>query len=629
MSSGPDCSSSAPPVVGARPRVEGGTCFRVWAPRAKQLALVLDPGEGAQVIPLEVDEEGFAVHEAADVAPGRDYVFRLEEGVDRPDPAALWLPYGVAGPSRVFDTRAHEWSDDGWQGHSLDQLIVYELHIGVYTHGGDLDALCASLPYLRELGVTAVQLMPVAEFPGERNWGYDGVFPCAVSRIYGGPAALQRFVDAAHREGLAVFLDAVYNHLGPEGNAFGEFGPYFNDQHHTPWGAALNFDGPDCDPVRALVLQSALQWFHDFHIDGLRLDAVHGIFDFSARHVLEELAEMAAAAGNAAGRPFHLVAESDLNAPRVVESREIGGWGLAAQWNDDFHHAQHVAVTGERQGYLADYEGLADLVKAVREGFVYDGRKSKFRRRRHGRSSRHLPADRFVAFTENHDTVGNASHGERVAARLDPRQQKVQAMLLLLGPNVPLLFMGQEYGETAPFEFFVDLSDDGLMNQVREGRQREAEFFGGRDALPDPGDPATFTSCFLDAELRERAPHAQLFAFYRALLRLRRERPGLQSSGEAGSRVDADPAAGWLRFTREGSSESYAIILNFARDSSDIPVELSEGRWRREFWSEAPEFGGTASSGEGLPEEIESTRDSASAETLRLPAWSGALYRRD
>jgi maltooligosyltrehalose trehalohydrolase len=433
--------------VGAILGPDGRTSFRVWAPLAQTVELhLVSPID--KVVPMQPDERGYH-HTTAEAEPGTRYLYRLD-GRELPDPASRYQPEGVHGPSEVTDP-TFGWSDHTWFGLPLRDYVLYELHTGTFTPQGTFEAIVPWLSELRDLGVTVIELMPVAQFPGTRNWGYDGVYPYAPQASYGGPEGLKRLVDACHARGLGVCLDVVYNHLGPEGCYVDEFGPYFTDAYITPWGRAMNFDGPDSDEVRTFFIGNALYWFEEFHIDALRLDAVHAILDTSALPFLEELALATADLGERLNRRLHLIAESADNDARIIAPRELGGFGLDAQWNDDFHHALHALVTGERAGYYADYGDLRHLARAYADGFVYQGEYSGYRRRRHGRSSRHRGAQRFVVFTRNHDQIGNRMLGERPTVRLDVEELKLTAAVMLLSPYLPLLFMGEEYAETAPF----------------------------------------------------------------------------------------------------------------------------------------------------------------------------------
>jgi maltooligosyltrehalose trehalohydrolase len=512
---------------GARCIPDGETCFSVWAPRARTVTVRL----GETLHALDAGPDG--VH--AGIVPraplGTDYAYRLDGGPDRPDPVSRYQPHGVHGASRIVAPNAFEWTDDDWTGLAMRDLVLYELHVGTFTPAGTFDGVITRLPELAELGITAVELMPVAAFPGTRNWGYDGVHPYAPHVAYGGPDGLRRLVSAAHRAGIGVILDVVYNHLGPEGNYLAEFGPYFTDRYHTPWGAAMNFDGPDSDEVRRYVIDNALYWITEYRLDGLRLDAVHAIYDFSAWHILEEVAAAVHRQADALGRSVLVIAESDLNDPRLVRGVQAGGYGLDGQWNDDFHHAVHARLTGEQSGYYVDFGRTADIAASLTNRFVLDGRRSAFRRRRHGAPAMDVPADRFVVAIQNHDQVGNRAKGERLGALVDPRRRRLAAALLLCAPYVPLLFMGEEYDEPHPFQYFVSHGDPDLVDAVRAGRRREFSDFAWRDEVPDPQAEATFENSKLQWALRTRPPHAQLLALYRDLLAVRKREMVLEPAG--------------------------------------------------------------------------------------------------
>ena len=475
---------------------------------------------------------------------GSHYAYQFEDGRVRPDPASLRQPEGVHQASAVFDVAGFRWSDAAWKGVALEGLVFYELHLGTFTDEGTFDAAARFLPQLKELGITCVELMPVQPFAGDRNWGYDGVLPYAVRETYGGPEGLQRFVDAAHRAGLAVCLDVVYNHLGPEGNYLAEFAPYFSARHLTPWGEGINYDGHDSGPVRQFVVGAAVQWVRDFHLDALRLDAVHAIPDDSPRHVIREICDAVRAVAAASGRQIHVVAESDLCDRRVVELGP-GGWGASSAWADDFHHAVHAWLTGERSHYFADFGRPDDLALALSQGFVHQGQYSPFRGRPHGTPTRGLLPPQFVFSLQNHDQVGNRPRGERLISLLSMEAWPPWAAILLLGPGLPLLFMGEEYGETRPFLYFTSHSDPALAKAVSEGRKRELIAAGAAD-IPDPQDPATF----LASKLRRRSDgiHGEIVRTYRTLLELRRrhsrsiaqEWPKVAIEGRALSLVRSD-----------------------------------------------------------------------------------------
>ena len=509
--------------------------FAVWAPRAERVSARILSGRGTGVHRLEPNDDGVFSGIVAGVAAGDDYLFRLEGSwgaCERPDPVSRFQPDGVHGPSRVVDPFAFAWTDSGWTGREMADHVLYELHVGTFSDAGTFDGVIAHLDDLVALGITAIELMPIGEFPGRRNWGYDGVALYAAASAYGGPAGLRRLVDAAHRAGLGVVLDVHYNHLGPEGNYLADFGPYFTERHRTPWGPAMNFDDADSDEVQRWVVDNALHWIVEFHLDGLRLDAVHAIVDLGARHVLAELADTVHGVARHLGRRVHLIAESDLNDPRIVRPPERGGYDIDAQWSDDFHHAVHAVLTGERFGYYADFGGVACVAKTLTDRFVNDGCRSGFRRRRHGAPARDVPADRFVVFVQNHDQIGNRAGGERLAALVSPDALRLAAAVLLLSPYVPMLFMGEEYGETRPFLYFVSHGDPALLDAVRTGRREEFAAFGWADDVPDPAAEETFLRSRLDRASGSTA----LRALYRDLLRVRREEPALRP-GSADCRV--------------------------------------------------------------------------------------------
>jgi maltooligosyltrehalose trehalohydrolase len=528
--------------LGASPQPDGTTEFRVWAPRPQRVAVRLRGEDHA------ANEEGYGVYAARlPSGAGERYEIVLD-GTAWPDPASRHQPDGLRGPSAVVDPGSFAWSDRDWRGVALEDLVIYELHVGTFTDDGTFDAVIPHLAALRELGVTAIELMPVADFPGTRGWGYDGVYLSAAHRAYGGPEGLARLVDAAHAAGLAVLLDVVYNHVGASGQkALEAFGPYFTERYSTFWGDALNYDDADCDPVREWVLQSAEGWVRDFHLDGLRLDAIHAIYDFSAKHLLAELGERVRAA-----RPGALViAESGLGDPKVIRPSEIGGLGLDANWADDFHHALRVLLTGERDGYYADFGEVAQLAKAYRRPFVHDGTWSEVRRRIFGAPAFDRPPAQFVVFDQNHDQVGNRAFGDRLPAEV----RSLAAFCTLLSPFTPLLFMGEEYGEPAPFQFFSDHIDPEIAQATREGRRREfAAFASFGEEVPDPQDPETFRRSKLT-----RREEPGLRDLYAKLLRVRRE---LQ--GDAVPKHDERNR--WL-VVRRGP---HTIVCNFADHEQEI-----------------------------------------------------------
>jgi len=522
--------------------------FRVWAPRAERVEVVLAGGARRA---LERAGNGWWARELADAGPGTRYAFSLDGGPPRPDPRSAFQPEGVDGPSEVVDHAAFAWRDAGWRGVPLAGAVLYELHVGTFTPEGTFDAAIARLPHLVALGVDAVELLPVAEFSGRRGWGYDGVDLFAPHHAYGGPDGLKRLVDACHAAGLGVVMDVVYNPVGPAGNYLPAFGPYFSDRHRTHWGEAVNFDGPGSREVRRFVVDNALMWLRDYHCDGLRLDAVHAIADESALHVLEELAAEVDALASHVRRPLFVIAESDLNDPRLVRARGAGGFGLDAVWADEWHHALHAVLTGERGGYYEDFGSLEALAKALRQAWVYDGVWSPHRRRVHGRPPAGLSGRQLVVCTQNHDQVGNRARGERLAALATRGRLQIAAALLLTGPFTPLLFQGEEWAASAPFQYFTDHRDPALGDAVREGRRREFAAFGWdpRD-VPDPQDPATFARSKLDWEEPTKGPHDGVLAWYRTLLALRRATPALSDPRLERVDVRCDAEAGWIAVRR-------------------------------------------------------------------------------
>ncbi len=532
------------------------TTFRVWAPAAGRVEV--EVGGHRHAMAPDGDRAWYRVV-VDGAAPGDDYRF-VADGDPRPDPRSPWQPEGVDGPSRLIDHTAFDWTDGGWRGVHLPSAVVYELHVGTFTPEGTFDGVIGRLDHLVELGVDIVELMPVNEFPGRRGWGYDGVNLFAPHHAYGGPDGLKRLVDACHTRGLAVALDVVYNHLGPAGNHLARFGPYFTDRYRTPWGRAVNLDGPGSDEVRAFVVDNAVMWLRDYHVDGLRLDAVHGLVDTSATHLLEELAAAVADLGAALGRPLFLVAESDLNDPRVVRRPEVGGYGIDAQWSDDFHHALHAVLTGERTGYYADFGTVEDVATALRQGFVYAGRHSAYRGRRHGRLDPALCGSRYLGYLQTHDQVGNRAQGDRIGALVSVGRLKVGAALVLTAPFVPMLFAGEEWGASSPFPYFTDHDDPALADAVRAGRRSEFAAFGwGPGDVPDPQAPETFASARLDWGELDGEQHAELLDWYRSLIALRRATPALRDG-----RLD-------LVVT---SSEGHAPVLVLQRGPVSVAVNL-------------------------------------------------------
>src|SRR5439155_10096018 len=529
---------------------DDGVVFRAWAPRCRTLDVVI---EGRRPLAMSRQDDGLFEAPVAGLRPGTRYQYRLDGERYRPDPASRFQPEGVHGPSMVVNPASFPWTDQAFTGHALADLVIYELHVGTFTAAGTFEAIVPHLPNLVELGVTAVELMPVAEFPGSRNWGYDGVHLFAAQSTYGGPRGLRRLVDACHAHGLSVILDVVYNHLGPEGNYLGEFGPYFTDRYRTPWGGAINFDGPDSEGVRRHFVDNARYWVREFHVDGLRLDAIHSIFDASPVHVLTELAEATREEAALLDRPLHIAAESHDNDRKIVLPPAEGGLGLDAIWSDDFHHAVHSRLTGEKGGYYVDFAGGRGLARAIAEGFAFQGEPSEYFARPRGTPSADLGGERFTICLQNHDQVGNRAVGERLSTIAPFAAVKVAAALLFSAPALPLLFMGEEYGETSPFQYFTSHLDPALVEAVRKGRTEEFRSFGWEGAVPDPSEPATFLRSRLNHSLAGAPRHRELREYYRRWLALRRSHPVLGSGGKDRARAELDATGSVLTLVRQGA----------------------------------------------------------------------------
>jgi maltooligosyltrehalose trehalohydrolase len=518
---------------------------------------------------MQAGADGWWTATVEAAGPGSDYGFLLDGQGPFPDPRSFWQPDGVHGLSRVVDHAAFRWTDGGFQAPPLGAALLYELHVGTFTPEGTFDAAIGKLDHLVHLGVTHVELMPVNEFPGARGWGYDGVGLFAPHHAYGGPDGLKRFVNACHARGLAVLLDVVYNHLGPSGNYLGRYAPYFSRRYTTPWGDAVNFDGPDSDEVRRFFCDNARMWLRDYHCDGLRLDAVHAICDTAAQPFLEQLALEVDALQAQLGRHLVLIPESDLNDPRLLWSRERGGYGLDAQWSDDFHHALHTVLTGERDGYYRDFGALSDLAQALRQAFVYDGRYSAHRRRRHGRAPTGLGGHRFVGYLQNHDQVGNRARGERLSHLVSLGRLKIGAALVLTSPFVPMLFQGEEWGASTPFQYFTDHQEPELAKAVREGRRREFAAFGWQpEDVPDPQAPETFQRSKLRWQELVHPPHAEILEWHRRLIRLRRAEPALSDGRLERVHTRWDEAARWFVLERGPIS----VACNLAPQPQPVPL---------------------------------------------------------
>jgi maltooligosyltrehalose trehalohydrolase len=605
--------------IGANYTGNGKCEFVVWAPLLKDVTLkLISPAE--QVIPMEQDTKGYWVAKVENVSAETLYLYRLENEKDRPDPASHFQPKGVHEPSQLIEHNSFIWEDDIWKGIVLSEMIIYELHVGTFTPDGTFDSILPRISELKDLGINAIEIMPVVQFPGDRNWGYDGAYPFAVQNSYGGPAGLKRLVNECHKKGMAVILDVVYNHIGPEGNYLFDYGPYFTDKYKTSWGMAINFDDAYNNEVRNFFIENALHWFKNYHIDALRLDAVHGISDSSARPFLQELAERVKEFSSCEGKRFYLIAESDLNNSRVIKPRELGGYGIDAQWCDDFHHSLHTLLTGEKDGYYIDFGKTEHLVKSMREGFVYSGDYSVYRKRNQGNSSKDIPADQFVVFSQNHDQIGNRMFGERLTNLVSFESLKLAAGTVLLSPYIPLIFMGEEYGEDAPFLYFVSHSDRDLIEAVRKGRKEEFKAFAWDSEPPDPQSMDTFLKSKIIWEKKENNNHKVLLCFYNHMIRMRKETPAL-------SHLDKDSldACGfekekivWLR--RWKYDNHIVCFFNFnSADMKFIPL-LPEGYWEKMIDSSDVIWKGPGSL---LPERI------SAGEEMTLRGHSFAMYNRE
>ncbi|MBM5805128.1 MAG: malto-oligosyltrehalose trehalohydrolase [Candidatus Verstraetearchaeota archaeon] len=603
--------------LGSNVSEDGSGTFRVWAPRTVDVFLKLQ--EEGQKLRMEPLPDGLFELELDNLREGTRYYFNLDGRRDLPDPLSRFQPQGVHGPSEVVDPNSFNWTDGRWRGIPLEGYIIYELHVGTFASEGTFEAIIPRIGYLRdELGITAIELMPVAQFPGGRNWGYDGVDPFAPQNSYGGPNGLKSLVNACHRNGLAVILDVVYNHLGPEGNYLGEYGPYFTNRYRTPWGPAFNYDGSYSHWVRRYVIENALYWITEYHMDALRLDAIHGIFDFSAKHILEEMAEYMRAQAKALNRRAYLIAESDLNDPRFIRPRSHCGCGINAQWLDDFHHSLHALLTGETAGYYADFGGIKHLEKSLREGFVYTGEYSRYRMKPFGAPSKDLDCNKFVVFSQNHDQIGNRALGERLCHLVPLERQKLAAASTILSPYIPLLFMGEEYSEEAPFQYFVSHSDPHLIESVCKGRKEEFAAFNWRIEGPDPQDRTTFDRSKINIDLRFERKHCSIFKWYRDLLAIRKRHPALRNYGRKSLKVESIGKV--LLLERLASEEERIyIIMSFDEGEATVKNEFPRGRWFLLLDSNDKVYGGK---GGHMPRHVEG----GGATELPLLPWGVSIY---
>jgi maltooligosyltrehalose trehalohydrolase len=539
----------------------GQTTIGVWAPSSKEVRVHVENGD---VIDLKEAGFGFWSANTEKIKDGTLYKVALDQESALPDPASRFQPQGVHGYSQAIDLSKHNWSDQQWHNLALEDYLIYELHVGTFTSDGTFDGVVGKLDHLIELGVNAIEIMPVAQFPGERNWGYDGVFPFAVQASYGGPRALQRLVDACHRKGIAVILDVVYNHVGPEGNYLESYGPFFTDKYHTPWGKAINVDDAYCDGVRQFILENMRMWFRDFHIDALRLDAVHAIKDYGAKHILAAMREQLDELSAVSGKPYYLIGECDLNDVRYITPVNEGGYGLHAQWIDEFHHALRVTVGEPRNGYYADFEPLIHLAKSFRDAYVYDGTYSPHRKKTFGNKASEASGSQFVVFSQNHDQIGNRMLGERSSALYSEGLQKVMATAVLASPYIPMLFMGEEYGEKKPFLYFVSHTDEELAEAVRKGRRAEFKDFHGEEEAPDPMAVATYEQSKLNWSALDESNHREIFTFYKRLIQLRKKYEAWHRLDRKHINVEVCSDSGVLLLNRWSDRESLFFYFNFS-----------------------------------------------------------------
>lgn len=574
-------------TLGINFNTQGDAEVWVWAPNAEKLLLKT----GEQELTLDQQQHGYWTLSTDKIKPGDTYWFMVDDK-QLPDPASLYQPESVHGPSAAFDLKAFDWTDAQWQNPALSDYIIYELHTGTFTADGTFKGIEEKLDHLISLGITAIEIMPVSQFPGERNWGYDGVFPFATQNSYGGPNSLQALVNACHNKGLAVILDVVYNHIGPEGNYFGEFGHYFTDKYHTPWGAALNFDDAGCDEVRRYFIENVLMWFRDFHIDALRMDAVHAIRDFSPVHILQEITQYTAQLTQQTGRAYYLIAECDLNDARYIKTVQQGGYGFDAQWIDEFHHALRVAAGGERNGYYTDFNGIADLANAFQNGYVYHGQYSEQRQKTFGTKTDGINGRQFVVFSQNHDQVGNRMLGERSSQLFSFEMQKLMAAAVMISPFLPMLFMGEEWSEPNPFQFFVSHTDKKLIEGVRKGRKAEFADFHAVGEAPDPQDISTFTNSKLNWTLLDKGQHNVMLRYYKALIKLRKKQPAFKNTDRESMTVEVDEAAKTLTIKRWAAEQQVLCLLNFAPQEQQTQIPAGTGQWQKLFDSAEPKWNG-------------------------------------
>lgn len=591
--------------IGAE-NIEDETCrFTLWAQNADEVEVLF---KNKEPVKLDRDSSGYWSKEVDGVKPGDLYKFRLNGEKELPDPASRSQPEGVHSWSAVIDKNSYSWKDSSWKGLPISQMVIYELHVGTFTEEGTFEAVTNKLDHLKELGINAIEIMPVSQFPGNRNWGYDGVYPFAAQHSYGGAEALKKMIDTCHSEGIAVILDAVYNHMGPEGNYLSEYGSYFTNKYETPWGKAINFDDKHSDEVRNFFIQNALMWMEEFHFDGLRLDAIHEIIDRGAKHFLKELSQKTDELEEKTGRKYVLIAESDLNDTRIINPYQKGGYALEGQWVDDFHHSLHTLITGESEGYYEDFGTVGHLAKSFKQAFVYDGVYSEFRKRTVGNSPKGLAPSNFVICIQNHDQVGNRPLGDRLSQLVSRETQKLTAGVMLTAPFVPMLFMGEEFAEDNPFQYFVSHGDPDLVKAVQEGRKREFKYFLDHSGeFPDPQSETTFNNSKLNWEFRKDDFKSAVFEYYKELLRLRKDGV-FNSFKKEGCEVSADEDRRLMTI----SSEAIFAVFNFSSETQEIDFPKKSGEWEVLIASADEKWKGP----ENIPEKFKKGK------TFELPASS-------
>lgn len=564
----------------------------VWAPLLEKLELVLK--EKDEHIRLHKDAFGYWTTKTSALQPGDRYTFLVEEEQELPDPASLSQPDGVHGPSQAIDVNNYQWQDLSWTNLPLEEYIIYELHTGTFSPAGNFEGVMEKLDHLKELGINAIEIMPVAQFPGNRNWGYDGVFPFAVQHSYGGVVGLQQLVDACHQKGFAVILDVVYNHLGPEGNYFGTYGPYFTNKYNTPWGPAINFDDAYCDAVRNYFIENALMWFRDFHIDALRLDAVHAIKDFSPVHILKEIRQHVDEWVRISGGKHYLIVELDLNDNKFINPIDRCGYGMDAQWIDEFHHSLRVASGGDRHGYYEDFSGITHLAKAYQDAYVYDGIYSAHRKKIFGTTTKQNPGKQFIVFSQNHDHVGNRMMGERSSQLVSFEMQKLMASAIAISPFIPMFFMGEEWSEPSPFLYFVSHTDPHLVQAVREGRKREFAAFYAAGEAPDPISESSFLQSKLQWELLDKEPHKTLYRYYKELIQLRKTQPALKTLDRQQVKTEVDESKKLLLLQRDHAQQQIYCILNFSKHIQQVSLPSHIQKFEKLIDSSDASWGGNS-----------------------------------